>query len=274
MDYFLVSDIAQFYGISTDTVRLYDKKGIIPARRLDNGYRVFTREDLISYGFITFLREMDLSLNEICNILDNKNIDELYDIINTHASLLTDKIDLLEKKLSIALKYKYLLEQISSLVNIYRLEIMPPIIYQDIDNESPVSTAKEFSNYFDSELTIFSFLIDKTTFLKESFDMHTDKRNFTYAITLKDEQKKYCRSAAVRQNYQVIESRLCLVCIIDSMANENYHSFNRIRKHLDDVNYTVSDDILLRHLFSRGYPKHSKDYYEIIIPIKYNDVTL
>jgi DNA-binding transcriptional MerR regulator len=42
-DYY-VKEIADYYGISAQTVRLYDKKGLLPSGKNElNGYRIYTR---------------------------------------------------------------------------------------------------------------------------------------------------------------------------------------------------------------------------------------
>ena len=43
-----VGEMAEYFGISRDTLRLYDKMGILsPMKNENNGYRVYSRVDFI-----------------------------------------------------------------------------------------------------------------------------------------------------------------------------------------------------------------------------------
>ena len=46
---YTAGDLARFYGLSLDTIRLYDRKGILPAqKKTDSDYRLYTRTDLLT----------------------------------------------------------------------------------------------------------------------------------------------------------------------------------------------------------------------------------
>ena len=56
-DYY-VKEIADYYGISAQTVRLYDKKGLLPSDKNElNGYRIYTREDIVTMDYICRLKK-------------------------------------------------------------------------------------------------------------------------------------------------------------------------------------------------------------------------
>ena len=41
---YLIGDMSEIVGVSRDTLRFYEKKGIIKARKKENGYRLVTQE--------------------------------------------------------------------------------------------------------------------------------------------------------------------------------------------------------------------------------------
>ena len=52
---YLVNQIARFFNVTRDTIRYYDKLGIIkPNINKKNKYRYYSREDLISFVYIRF----------------------------------------------------------------------------------------------------------------------------------------------------------------------------------------------------------------------------
>lgn len=60
---YLIGDIAQITGLSRDTLRFYEKKGILRSRKNTNGYRYFTDEDLYRLVRVLFSRKMNFGLD-------------------------------------------------------------------------------------------------------------------------------------------------------------------------------------------------------------------
>ncbi|MDP9222614.1 MAG: heavy metal-responsive transcriptional regulator [Actinomycetota bacterium] len=66
-----VSDIAAQTGISADTVRYYEKEGLLPpARRSPSGYREYDESTPPRIRFIKSAQEMGLKLAEIAELLE------------------------------------------------------------------------------------------------------------------------------------------------------------------------------------------------------------
>ena len=62
---YLIGDMSEIVGVSRDTLRFYEKKGIIKARKKENGYRYYLEEDLFRLMVILYKRKMNDSLEEI-----------------------------------------------------------------------------------------------------------------------------------------------------------------------------------------------------------------
>lgn len=62
---YFIGEIANMLGVSSDTLRHYEKKGILTARRASNGYRYYTAEDIPQMTSILYHRKMDLSLQDM-----------------------------------------------------------------------------------------------------------------------------------------------------------------------------------------------------------------
>ena len=66
-----VTELARRSGTTPDTVRYYCRIGLLsPRRRVDNGYKQFTGEDLKRLRFIRKARWLGFTLNDIREILD------------------------------------------------------------------------------------------------------------------------------------------------------------------------------------------------------------
>ncbi|QCP14644.1 MerR family transcriptional regulator [Pseudoduganella umbonata] len=60
-----IGDIAQATGISRDTLRFYEKRGLLTARRSGNGYRDYPPEAVQWLGYIRTAQSLGFTLAEI-----------------------------------------------------------------------------------------------------------------------------------------------------------------------------------------------------------------
>ncbi|MDJ0457972.1 MerR family transcriptional regulator [Arthrobacter sp. NQ7] len=66
-----VGQAADAAGVTPKAVRLWESKGLLPpAGRTSTGYRIFTDEDVRILRFIRQAKALDLSLEEIGDVLD------------------------------------------------------------------------------------------------------------------------------------------------------------------------------------------------------------
>jgi MerR family copper efflux transcriptional regulator len=66
-----VGRAAAMTGLSPKAVRLYERKGLLPeAERTPAGYRLFTAADLDVLHFVRRAKALDLTLDEIKDVLD------------------------------------------------------------------------------------------------------------------------------------------------------------------------------------------------------------
>jgi MerR family Zn(II)-responsive transcriptional regulator of zntA len=66
-----IGELAQHAGISRDTLRFYEKHGLItPSNRTDSGYRLYSKSDVLRINFILSAKEVGFTLNEIHQLLE------------------------------------------------------------------------------------------------------------------------------------------------------------------------------------------------------------
>lgn len=71
MKTFLIGDISKMYGISQDTLRYYDKAGLLPfVKKNQAGRRVFTEDDLGYIEVIDCLKRSGIPVKEIAKFMD------------------------------------------------------------------------------------------------------------------------------------------------------------------------------------------------------------
>lgn len=81
---YLIGDVANLMGLSRDTLRYYEKRGILSSKRGDNGYRYYTDQDISRLISILYQRKMDIGLSDMENLWSADNsIDNLTGIIDS-----------------------------------------------------------------------------------------------------------------------------------------------------------------------------------------------
>ena len=98
-----IQDFAHLTGLSTKTIRYYESIGILsPPQRSPNGYREYTEKDLARARFVAGTRSLDLSLEEIKEILAMQDRREapcrtLLNLIEQKADQIEERIRLLRQ---------------------------------------------------------------------------------------------------------------------------------------------------------------------------------
>ena len=65
-----IQEFSRLSGLSAKTIRYYEAIGVLPSpQRTQNGYRDYSEKDLERARFVAGIRSLDLSLNEIMELL-------------------------------------------------------------------------------------------------------------------------------------------------------------------------------------------------------------
>ena len=80
MGRYTISRASRFLNISNETLRNYERRGLVSPQRADNGYRYFNQQDLDKLQGIHRFRNMGFSMNEIEELMltaDSARVTEL-----------------------------------------------------------------------------------------------------------------------------------------------------------------------------------------------------
>ncbi len=72
-----INEVSKLCGMSIRTLHYYDQIGLLKVKKNDNGYRKYNDNDLETLQQIMFYKELDFSLKEIKDIINNKNFNRL-----------------------------------------------------------------------------------------------------------------------------------------------------------------------------------------------------
>jgi DNA-binding transcriptional MerR regulator len=89
---FTVKQMSDLAGVSARTLHFYDQIDLLkPERQSANGYRVYTEANLLRLQQILFFKELDFSLEEIKEIIDQPGFDML-SALEAHAVTLQERV--------------------------------------------------------------------------------------------------------------------------------------------------------------------------------------
>jgi len=85
---YTVNKLAQLSGVSGRTIRYYDQIGLLrPARINSSGYRIYGQKEVDRLQQILFYRELEISLEEIKNIINQPAFDQTAALKKHYSSL-------------------------------------------------------------------------------------------------------------------------------------------------------------------------------------------
>lgn len=94
-----IKQFAAKFNIQPDTIRYYEKEGVLKPKRQDNGYRTYDEVCVQQLQFILVLKQLGFTIKEIRQLLSlkGKPASELCNQMSV--ALFEDKITLLEQKI-------------------------------------------------------------------------------------------------------------------------------------------------------------------------------
>ena len=82
MQKYTTGEVAKLCGVSVRTVQYYDNRGIVcPSELSEGGRRLYSEEDLAKMKTVCFLRELDLPLGTIAELVKEENSGEVISLI-------------------------------------------------------------------------------------------------------------------------------------------------------------------------------------------------
>jgi DNA-binding transcriptional MerR regulator len=133
MKKYSIGEVSNRLGLSRDTLRFYEKKGIIQPEKQKNGYRTYTYEDIKKISSIMFYRRLNFSIEDIGRILYKSSFPSYCSMIQEK---ITEEKQQVEKHRQSLIHLTHLhkhYQNVEKYLNRYDLRTMPPH-YQMPDN--------------------------------------------------------------------------------------------------------------------------------------------
>ena len=101
MSKYTTGEMAKLCGVTVRTVQYYDSRNIlVPSQLSEGGRRLYSEEDLKKLKIICFLRDLDLPINSIAQLLAEKDPGSVIDLLlQQQESALREEVDQRKQKL-------------------------------------------------------------------------------------------------------------------------------------------------------------------------------
>ena len=101
MSKYTTGELAKLCGVTVRTVQYYDTRGILlPSELTEGGRRLYSEDDLKRMKVICFLRDLDISIDTISQILKEEHPEKVISLlIEQQEEILSDEISEKQEKL-------------------------------------------------------------------------------------------------------------------------------------------------------------------------------
>lgn len=97
-EYYKISEIAKLYGIGADSLRYYEKIGVLRPRRAENGYRMYGLKDIYKLSILRDLRRLDFSVPQIREYLEQQSVGHTLTMLEKERQLLHRQLQELKSR--------------------------------------------------------------------------------------------------------------------------------------------------------------------------------
>jgi len=97
-DFYKINEVSKLYGIGVDSLRYYERFGILKPRRDTNGYRLYNLKDMHKLNVIRDLRCLDFSMQQIKEYLDGQCVSNTLELLESELEHVRAKLEEMQRK--------------------------------------------------------------------------------------------------------------------------------------------------------------------------------
>ncbi|MEG1312408.1 MAG: MerR family transcriptional regulator [Romboutsia sp.] len=91
--YYKTGELSKIYKLGRDSIKYYEKLGLLNPIRDTNSYRMYTIKDICNLNLIRELRSLDFSMPRIKEYLQNRNIQNTKNMLKEEIELIEKRVD-------------------------------------------------------------------------------------------------------------------------------------------------------------------------------------
>lgn len=285
-----VGELATYFNVTRDTIRYYDKVGILhPQEVSENGYRIYTRDDFIRMEYIMQLKQLGMPLDRIKDVVNGSSIEEAAEMVSIQATEVARQIEELKNLQSMIEAYKRNYQSAIESKGKVIIKEIPEMLYIPMKSSLRESRG-DFAALTGSHVPKFTFVMKKDDYIEKRYgdlQIQENRQNFfSYAITVENDlglrevpaeagepkppevagkSEGSANPAESEDGMQILPKRRYAYSIIKCYTDESYADFEQCRNQILEQGYTITGDVYLRLLYLRAY---KVTYYEFMAPVE------
>jgi DNA-binding transcriptional MerR regulator len=260
-----IGEVAKLFDVSTDTLRFYEKVGILSSHKNGaNGYRYYSYDEIVVLMDILFFRNMELSVKDIKQIITKMDVGDIKNILYQNQRIVEDRIHEL-------IKLRKMIGQVASHYEVceqrlgeFAIVPAPDFKYKVLDKQADDLVdmirkyKKEDWGWMDS--IRYTLFVPQEELLKSlSFS------SARVGISL-DEENLYRLDSSEQQELSSLNEAEYLYTIVGtSYSEEDHDALSKALDYLKEAGRQVKGPLLGRYMASSH--KDGLDYYEVWIAV-------
>lgn len=260
-----IGEMSKLYNISTDILRYYDKIGLLSPDYIgENGYRYYSKKQIWKLNNIRNLRNIGVSLEDIKEFLDERNINSAGGIIEYQLEKIEDKIkELTELK-------EELLSKLDNIEFFKTFKDFDKPILKYIPKRKFLRSKGNFKK--DWEIDFELKILNSKTEYKSDFILTNNEMGATISKEnfLKGEYDTYSETFIINdEKGEIMEEGNFLTIVFKGSYSEKYKYYEILKKYILENNLVVIGDIYeIYHIEIHITEDENEFITEIQIPIK------
>ncbi|ABR46705.1 putative transcriptional regulator, MerR family [Alkaliphilus metalliredigens QYMF] len=265
-----IGQFAATLGVTVDTLRLYEKYGIIsPIKNSENNYRYFNDLDARNLLTSRWYRSIQIPLQDAAILTQNASLDNIAEKVNETQLNLEAEIKKSTMLLNKIVGINKELKEIKTEINKCKIKAMPGM-YRLKQTKGNVLIQEDFlRDLVDTWMnalpyTFFSFRIEKKEIvsLKKAFE-------YSWGLAIFEDEIG-CFDVKMNENVEYISPKVYLSSIILSSQGEHItrDSIQFMMDYIKENNYKITEDIIGKIILTEKINGKNKSYLELNIPIQ------
>lgn len=264
---FTAGDLARFYGITLDTIRFYDKKGIlIPEEKSEKDYRIYSRTDVITLDHVLKLKNAGIPLKHIEEFLNHFTLEEAYHYCQERLQELNEELDALNRQKKELISYMQSLELIMEDWEHITLELSPALYMKDVSVGMAAARSWLWERGFRDEAKLAAYSGVSAKYYTEGQILTKEERAMMadcyLAVPL---SKNGTDENMVPEEGDFIWPRqMCVHAYFRSVSGElnTVPDLRRIQEFVKKHNFKLKGDTVCWILFTEKNQEQRVDYYD------------
>ena len=268
---YYIGELAEYFGVSTDTLRLYDRAGILSPKKEKNGYRAYSREDMIFLSYVLRLRQFSIPLQEIKHLVNEGSLENAEQMLESREAVLTREIERLRELREVCEDYRAMFRATRENLGRFSVCQSPRIILREVSG-SLIDAASAFDRLDTHLVRRFTSLIDGSglyspIYAEILYDPMQRKSAQRFAVCIVDRENTVDIPADSRTLFTDMPPQKAVFSAAKCRVDEDYDHFVKLHQYITTGKFTVTGDMVVVFVSLRNGKNQSEDYYLIWVPV-------